>query len=425
MDLAGWNSVASGSTGWSAARITTEAYAGVACANITWTTASGGEFYRTRTSLGSTTTYSLGMWMKISVPQQVTLRVMRDSSPFTVYASATVDVTEDRQYFSCSGSVPASMGIRVGVVVASGSTNSLLIDAVQLETGSPSWYFDGLFAEPTSAGLLGFAWTGTPHNSTSTRTASRVIWPIKNPVKHRWTIMGWFCLPFTRPTGDQGYACLEHGGHSISIMGDVGAAIRVRTIGNSGTTDHSLLADAVPGEWYFVAVTYIGTTIRGYLGDPAVTTGIALKFSVPETFLGLPSNLIAGAMPGPVNGDVMIDDLCVSRQGLTTERLDAIYESDAPVFATSSVFMFRSTAKGLVWADEEGLWMRNVEGGEVIGAYGGDTFKNWGGIDLDPSDVLIGDSDRGAYMWWDDSQGVLRIGKTGTSASYLALELVH
>ena len=62
-------------------------------------------------------------------------------------------------------------------------------------------------------------------------------------------------------------------------------------------------------------------------------------------------------------------------RALPDARIKAIYESDAPGFATSSVFMFRSTAKGLVWADEEGLWMRNVAGGDVLGAYGGEFTK--------------------------------------------------
>ena len=65
--------------------------------------------------------------------------------------------------------------------------------------------------------------------------------------------------------------------------------------------------------------------------------------------------------------------------------------------------------------------MRNASGSTVLGAYGGAATKSWAGLTLDPSDVVIGDSARGAYMLWDDSAGTLRLGKTGASTTSLYL----
>jgi hypothetical protein len=85
------------------------------------------------------------------------------------------------------------------------------------------------------------------------------------------------------------------------------------------------------------------------------------------------------------------------------------------------VFHFKATPLQLVWADDEGLWMRNSTGGTVLGAYGGSATKSWAGLTLAPSDVAIGDSARGAYFLWDDSAGTLLLGKTGSTTSNLLL----
>jgi hypothetical protein len=61
------------------------------------------------------------------------------------------------------------------------------------------------------------------------------------------------------------------------------------------------------------------------------------------------------------------------------------------VFAESSVWSWRATPKGLVWADDEGLWMRDVSGNPVLGVYGGEAAtKSWGGFSLAVGDVVIG-----------------------------------
>jgi hypothetical protein len=131
-----------------------------------------------------------------------------------------------------------------------------------------------------------------------------------------------------------------------------------------------------------------------------------------------------------------IDDFAVFDRAVPVDEIRAIYESNAPIFGETSTFHWRA-GRNRVWADAEGLWMLNASGTAVLGAYAGDednpsATKSWGGIALEESDVLIGDSNRGGYVRWDDSTAVVEVkgtiimqsGSTGIAnfgdAGYLA-----
>jgi len=77
------------------------------------------------------------------------------------------------------------------------------------------------------------------------------------------------------------------------------------------------------------------------------------------------------------------------------------------VFAETATFSFRPTPKGLIWADDEGLWMRDTAGKPVLGVYGGEAAtKNWGGFDLVPGDLLLGNNAVGSSaIWWSRVSG--------------------
>jgi hypothetical protein len=103
----------------------------------------------------------------------------------------------------------------------------------------------------------------------------------------------------------------------------------------------------------------------------------------------------------------LIDDLVFRDRATTATEMLTIYESNAPVFAESSVWNFRATPKGLVWADDEGLWMRDTTGNPVLGVYGGEAAsKSWAGFTLAVGDLVIGRNAVGsAAMMWDQSTG--------------------
>jgi len=92
---------------------------------------------------------------------------------------------------------------------------------------------------------------------------------------------------------------------------------------------------------------------------------------------------------------------------MPASEVRSVYESNAPVFAETSTFTFRPTPKGLIWADDEGLWMRDTAGKPVLGVYGGEAAtKNWGGFNLVPGDLLLGNNAVGSSaIWWSRVSG--------------------
>src|SRR5690606_34493493 len=183
-----------------------------------------------------------------------------------------------------------------------------------------------------------------------------------------------------------------------------------------GTAEVTDAAGAITANtWTHVAMTYSGGTLTLYVNGAEVATGSS------SGFVGMPATINVGGAAGSNVLSGLIDDFVITESVLDADGIRAVYESDAPVFAESARFSFRATPQGLVWADDEGLWMRNAAGSTVLGAYGGSSTKSWAGLTLAPSDVVIGDSSRGAFMLWDDSAGTLQLGKTGSTTTSLYL----
>jgi hypothetical protein len=101
----------------------------------------------------------------------------------------------------------------------------------------------------------------------------------------------------------------------------------------------------------------------------------------------------------------VIDEFFVVEGVLSADAIQAIYESDAPVFAETSTWSWRS-ANNLVWADDEGLWGRDANGNDSL-AWCGVASKSWGGQSLSYGDFMLG---RGTdYLLWDASVPELKI----------------
>jgi hypothetical protein len=169
--------------------------------------------------------------------------------------------------------------------------------------------------------------------------------------------------------------------------------------GTGAATDSTVLS---VGTWHHVAMTYDGATVRLYVNGQAGASAASTGFA------SMPTTMYVGnvASAGQLNG--LLDDLVITSDCKTAEEILAIYESNAPVFAATAKYGFRTTEAGLIWADGEGLWGRNVLGQPIIGLYGGEAAtKSWAGLTLGSGDFVVGDSSRGGYLMWDDSAATL------------------
>ena len=155
-------------------------------------------------------------------------------------------------------------------------------------------------------------------------------------------------------------------------------------------------------EWQHIALTWDGATARIYLnGVETVNFGYTGMVGTLASTLRIGNNIAATT---PFNG--WIDEVAILRRAVPASEILAIYESDAPVFAETSVFSFR-VGSSLVWGDNEGLWTRDTDGTAAFAVVGVDG-KSWGGVTLDKGDVMIGNSNDG-YLQYDRSDGATKL----------------
>lgn len=408
VDLTSWTTVNGGT--WS--RVTTDADVGVACLKGVVTNNSMSKYYA-MTGLTVGAVYVVSVAMKTETPG-TSCRFYVSNSSFAnqVYSANVPDGGWQRE--SVTFTVGADGGLRV--VLHGNDTGTYYFDAVQIETVFLTPYIDGSLS--TGPGLVasGHTWSGTAHASTSSRTNGSLLYNTANNIKaDRGTIMAWVYVEAENPAGSNGI--VEAGNGVWTYFGfymTSGGTTPRLTVGNATDTDEAIgpTGPAV-GSWVHVACTwdiYSGEAIvytNGVAGTPIVMDNLPLLGSTMR--IGGKA-LLAGDRY--LNG--MIDDLVILDRVSPPDEIMAVYESDAPVFAESSVFTFRSTPTGLVNADENGLWMRDVNGNAVFGLYGGEaaTFS-WGGATLEKGDLLIGNASSAAYLFWNQSVGSLALGSAG------------
>lgn len=393
-NLTGWTAFSATGT-LSASLYNVDSWYGSWCARLAWTTETG-FFHTTPVASSVAGDYTFSVWLTTNAPRTVRIYISHDTLG-TIYGTKDVLVTEEWQHFYVTGTVPAGVPLRCNIRVdIDASGGRLHVDGAQMQqTSTPTWYMDGSLG-------TGYAWTGTAHASTSTRANGSMTYLLPNMVSHRWTVMGYFRWPSVTPPLNKGALEMVIGS-SADIRIYTSTGLRVSYDTGSGDVALDAGVSVIDTEhWYHVAITYTPANLKVYVD------GVLAATASPNFGTAIPASLLVGAIVGPIYGDVMVDDLCVSRQALSAERVKAIFESDAPVFATSSVFTFRATPKGLVWADEEGLWMRDVDGTPVMGFYGGEAAtKSWGGFTLARGDIVFGQygaSDGGWFVF--DRDGV-------------------
>ena len=279
-------------------------------------------------------------------------------------------------------------------------------DAVQVEqAGGATGYADG--------DMPGHTWTGTAHASTSNRTTTAYLtYPTAGNINTlRGTIMAW-----VYPYAAYGAVYLWR------ATGTTTGNIILRTNGANleafwGTSQITGTGALTGNTWQHVAITYDSTTLRLYVNGAEVASGASSGFS------GVPANVFVGISDG-TNGPFagLIDDLCILGYASPANEIKSIYESNAPVFAETSTFSFRPTPKGLLWADDEGLWMKDTAANPVFGIYGGESTKSWGGFTMAPGDLLIGNNAVGSSaIFWDQSAGTFGFYGAGSATAQAAV----
>lgn len=321
--------------------------------------------------------------------------------------SSNITLTSDWQRVSHDAIFHASStNRRVYITQATGTDCGLFTDDWQLEAGT--------ILTPYTDGSLGtgHAWTGTAHQSTSTRTGTDLTYLGNGPLNPQaGTIMAW---AYRDAGGAYGvrhdvFAILEGATEKLEFYQASGELWTCRAFNG---TDYTYALNGVAwtptnASWNHLCITWTTTTLTIYRNGVLWSEGTGMTTGV---VFNLASDVIHAG--GPSGWDGLIDDVVIADRAITADEVRAIYESNAPVFAETSTWHWRS-GRNRVWADTEGLWIVNAAGSAVLAAYAGNDdgtgTKSWGGVSMASSDVLIGDSNRGGYVWWDDSAATVQV----------------
>lgn len=409
-------SLENATTGWSinndsggdlaVARVANDSWVGTYCAKLTSTTLNNSSFYTTfAPAVGDgVQSYSASLYMRAAVPTSVLLRLQNHYSPYTPYADNTVSVTTEWQRFYVTGIPANGESLRFSIRPVDAGVD-IYIDAIQVEAGtSPSAYVDGSLGS-------GYSWSGTAHASTSSRAGNHYLAYNNIQIGRAFSVMAW-----VRPEGNPGATSTFEAAYALKIDTNNRLSLELRPSGEwrltrivAGSTAYMTMSggDAAWQTWQHHCTVYNGVnTLTHYIdGIEVYTETLSTGFVFGATWeLDLANDGYSNYY-----GNFTLDDVAIVGRALTANEVRAIYESDAPVFAESSQKVFRATQRGLVWADEEGLWMRDYSGNAVLGAYGGEAAtKSWGGLSLGVGDILIGRSPDG-YLHWDDSANTLNV----------------
>ena len=263
------------------------------------------------------------------------------------------------------------------------------VDAVQVETKN-YWtpYADGSMGGYTAGGVAdgtAHSWSTTTHGSNSIRNAAALSYAssgVIDPV--HGSVMAWVNLE-TPTASVLRYLIYHTNGTGRVQVGITAGNFWFYRLGSSTTRTTTALASA---GWHHICLTWNRGIAHFYVDGAEVDiVGYA------PNRLNLSATWNLGSDPADattiLNG--YVEDLAWTSDALSASEIAEIHSSEAPVIAENSVFSFRATPKGLVWADDEGLWMRDVNGAAVMGFYGGDSAsKSWGGTSLSTGDIFFG-----------------------------------
>jgi len=250
----------------------------------------------------------------------------------------------------------------------------------------------------------GHTWSGTANASSSTRTSAALSYTLPTiDYAAPATIMAWVNLDTTTPV-DYQYLWYPNN-DSYAAYRNASGTLVVGTVG----------CGALPAGWVHVALTTDGAgTNTAYVNG--VSKGTA---SITRDYL---TTWYVGIRASQYRAEGFIDDFAIIGRALPAAEILSIYNSNAPIFAETSTFSFRPTPKGLIWADDEGLWMKDTSANPVFGIYGGDATKSWGGFTMAPGDLIMGNNAVGSSaIVWDQSAGTFGFYGAGSATAQVVI----
>jgi hypothetical protein len=289
----------------------------------------------------------------------------------------------------------------------------IFIDCVLLENkGYASPYFDGSYT--------GATWSGTAHASTSTQTVGDITYNSNVIDVNKGSISFWIQMRQLEAGGSGGgifdassaWSGTNHFGCWFYNTGQLNLRIGDKTVSTPTYLTH--------GEIYHVAVTWkLGEYHTIYVNGVA-TIGATTYDAVPTLGAGLHLGHLYSIGASSWQLDTWIDDLIILDRVLSAAEVRAIYESNAPIFAETSTWAWR-TPNNLAWADANGLFAVDSAANHAFGVIGVDGYS-WGGFANDKGDAVFGRNVAGsAAMRWDQSAG--KFGFYGGGSATVQVEI--
>lgn len=357
--------------------------------------------------------YTVSAWVYLSSVTTGSIKItLQRTDTFVEVCETTADMTKigewQRVVATYAGGGSGTVGARVKAQTTAGATMTVYLDGFQLEQRNfATPYCDGTMGGYSGSGVpdgSGHTWAGTAHASNSTRTASGLSYPVSGNLDiNRGTIMCWVYVEGHDPSANEGIFDAGSAWPYFGLWMNAGTTPSAIIGGPGGHTGAG--GPAAPGmkQWVHVAFTWDGYWMTVYTNGVAGTPIHYTNWPVFGTNFSVGSLQTLGGYR--LNG--LIDDFVILDRTLTAIEIRTVYESNAPVFAETSTFTFRPTPKGLIWADDEGLWMRDTLGNPVLGVYGGEAAtKNWASMTMEAGDIVFGRNVVGSSaIWWDQNAG--------------------
>lgn len=416
VDLTDWSNAGSDGGYDTFERVTNVAgksYFGTAAAHCVPPTSPGGQNYiQDAVPASAATDYTISVWVWVT-SGSYTLTTHQTGGASTTTHTVIPDVTGWQRVTQTITTVSGTDNINVRLRHdGTSETSEAWVDGVQVEQKSyPTPYCDGSLDVISPTLVSGqHTWSGTAHASTSSRVASHLQY-IATDIIHDplvGTVMAWVYVDGLTGANQYIFRITSSTTHVILRLDSSGNPSGFW--GNASTADSSVIPLQT---WTHLAVTGNGDGnfsfyVNGVLIETKSNTTDVV--SIPTTaYVGRSTTTVEW-----LNGK--IEDLAIANRQLPADEIRAIYESDAPIFAETSTWSF-TIPNQRVWADENGLWMRDDQGAAAFGMAGTDG-NSWGGQTLDSGDLMIGNTSNSNFFI-DISTGRINIRGGTTVEAYI------
>ena len=346
-------------------------------------------------TLNSGVTYTASCWVK-AVSGRASLRMYQGGSPYAFYGAQTV-VAPFEGFVQFTFTMPETTSCRI----VCGADGEAYFDGVQVEQKA--------YPTPFCYGDMGpgHAWTGTPHASTSTRTATILRYASAGLSGRRGTWAFWVATEHTAP---RYWFILDarDGSNADAPLLSFIPGPKIRFYSNQSSRIEAPVT-LTAGEYNHCALTYDYEDDKYYLYWNGVLVGQSTAaLATPSWAPNVTVGVHYGGDGNWLNG--YLDDLLILDRALTADEVRQLYTSGRPVTVTGSPHSLLLTGPG-----------RGKVEGHAGGLFGWDGASqpcwgfctedgvSFGGATLNAGDVMIGDPAGGNYLQWDASAGTLTV----------------